>query len=103
MLLRESVFERSGFPVRVKKTHLTKNEGFGVTRRTPRHFSDSITGVIPGRSAGPNPESRDSGFDAGASPRNDAELPYSATTFASSAISASGAVTFGEWLASISK
>jgi hypothetical protein len=27
--LRESVFERSGLPVRVKKTRLTENEGFG--------------------------------------------------------------------------
>ena len=43
---------------------ILKNEGFGVTRRTPRHFY--------------------------------------ATIFCSSAISASGAVTFGEWLASIS-
>src|SRR6185437_10309390 len=30
--------------------------------------------VIPGRSAGPDPESRDSGFDAYASPRNDGEI-----------------------------
>jgi hypothetical protein len=47
-----------------KKTRLTENEGFGVTRRTPRHFY--------------------------------------ATIVASNAIKASGAVTFGEWLASIS-
>ena len=52
------------------KTRLTgwlisENEGFGVTRRTPRHFY--------------------------------------ATIFSSNAISVSGAVTLGEWLASISK
>jgi hypothetical protein len=35
MLLRESVFERSGFPVRVKKTRLTENEGFGATTPDP--------------------------------------------------------------------
>jgi hypothetical protein len=47
-----------------KKTRLSEDEGFGVTRRTPRHFQ--------------------------------------AMTFSSSAISVSGAVTLGEWLASIS-
>ena len=47
-----------------KKARLTENEGFGVTRRTPRHFY--------------------------------------ATIFFNSAISGSGAVTFGEWVASIS-
>jgi hypothetical protein len=60
MFLRESVFERSGFPVRVKKTRLAKNEGFGVTRRTPRHFRGGhfdYTGVIPGCIEDANPDS----------------------------------------------
>ena len=33
--LRECVFERSGIPVRVKKTRLAKNEGFGVNAPDP--------------------------------------------------------------------
>jgi hypothetical protein len=45
IFLRESVFERSGLPVRVKKTRLTENEGFGATRRTPRHINDCHSGA----------------------------------------------------------
>jgi hypothetical protein len=40
MFLRECVFERSGIPVRVKKTRVTENEGSGATRRAPRQFCD---------------------------------------------------------------
>jgi hypothetical protein len=35
---RESVFERSGLPVRVKKTRLAKNEGFGASTPDPSPF-----------------------------------------------------------------
>ena len=72
------------------------HEGFGVTRRTPRH----LCAVIPGRAKHEPGISRFRVriFDA---PRNDGVNDY-ATIFVSSAISASGAVTFGEWLASIS-
>jgi len=35
--------------------------GAGLAARSPRLTTDA---VIPGRSAGPSPESRDSGFDA---------------------------------------
>jgi hypothetical protein len=41
MLLRERVFERSGLPVRVKKTRLAKNEGFGVSAPDPSPVSAS--------------------------------------------------------------
>jgi hypothetical protein len=73
------------------------NEGFGVIRRTPRQFRSRHSGMVrrtrPGisrfrvRLCEP--------------PRNDIEN-YSPTIFSSNAISASGAVTFAEWLASIS-
>ena len=57
---------------------MSMNEGSGGTRRTPRHFE--------------------------ATPRNDVQLSTrSVKILSSNAISASGAVTFGEWLASISK
>jgi hypothetical protein len=69
MLLRESVFERTGLPVRVKKTRLTKNEGFGASTPDPSPFYHTRSDAI----------------------------------FVSNAVSACGAVTFGEWLASISK
>jgi hypothetical protein len=29
----------------VKKTRLTENEGFGATRRTPRHINDCHSGA----------------------------------------------------------
>jgi hypothetical protein len=67
----------------------------------------NLSAVIPGRLAEPSydvqlhiGESRDSGFVL-CTPRNDVEI-YSPTIFSSNAISASGAVTFAEWLASIS-
>src|SRR5258708_38004760 len=47
VFLRESVFEQSGTQVHVKKTRLTRNEGFGVTRRTPLQFRPQSFGDGP--------------------------------------------------------
>jgi hypothetical protein len=46
MFLRESVFERTGLPVRVKKTRLTKNEGFGAHTPDPSPFCASHSAAI---------------------------------------------------------
>ena len=72
-------------------------EGFDADRIGPLTISKL---VIQGRSVGPNPESGDSGLSL-CEPRNDggAYATISCSTF----IKASGAVTFGAWLASSSK
>ena len=45
-ILRRSVFWRSEVPLRVKKAHLAKNEGFGPTRRTPLQFIPCCIGFL---------------------------------------------------------
>src|SRR5438105_10967538 len=59
-----AIFMEDRTPVEVRKFNL-------VMGRRRQGSGSTVPIVIPGWSEGPDPESRDSGFDAFASPRND--------------------------------
>src|SRR6267142_2911604 len=62
---------------RQPKTIAISKKTKGRRAVSPVNPGCSCMAVIPGWSEGPDPESRDSGFDAFASPRNDGvDLPY---------------------------
>ncbi len=81
------------------------NEGFGATAPGPSPFAEALISKNVGHSGACGARSRNLTLEISGPTlthaRND--LVSYATILSNTAISASGAVTFGEWLASISK